>query len=196
MTPTLTDAPATLPTERPVPARAATPAMTGGKRKVKFATADGFQQAMKAKIDRYFRYTKQDPRDSAAMYLKTATIFLLFIASYTLLVFVVTKLVNISRINPAVAYLTGCEPAELIDLPLARIVRLAPDAPAAESPLYDPIARALSDGRDLRDQPAIITDKRGRTQPVRFSLFPLRDRDKVVGGVVIVQPSPVAPAAR
>lgn len=117
----------------------------------------------------------------------------LIINSIADLVFVVTKLVNISRINPAVVYLTGYESAELIDEPLARFVRLGSGVPAGESPMFDPIARALQDGRDLRDQSAIVTDRHGRTQAVRFNLFPLRDRDKVVGGVVILQTLPAAP---
>lgn len=120
----------------------------------------------------------------------------LIINSIADLVLVVTKLVNISRINPAVSYLTGYDSAELVDVPLGRVVRLASDAPAAASPVADPIARALQDGRDLRDQPAIISDKPGREVPVRFNLYPLRDRDKVVGGVVILQSLPADPAAK
>src|SRR3954451_5755677 len=61
-------------------------------RKVKFASADGFQRTIKARVDRYFRYTRQSPRDNAAMYLKTATILLWFFASYALLVFAVSSL--------------------------------------------------------------------------------------------------------
>jgi linoleoyl-CoA desaturase len=60
-------------------------------RKVKFASADGFQQAIKARVDRYFRYTRQSPRDCATMYLKTATILLWFFASWALLVFAVSN---------------------------------------------------------------------------------------------------------
>jgi hypothetical protein len=45
----------------------------------------------------------------------------------------------------------------------------------------------MNDGRDLREQSATVTDKLGRAIPVRIALFPLRDRDKVVGGVVILQ---------
>jgi linoleoyl-CoA desaturase len=71
--------------DRPVPAR------DPSKRKLKFASADGFQQAIKARVDRYFRYTRQSPRDCAAMYLKTATILLWFFASYALLVFAVSN---------------------------------------------------------------------------------------------------------
>lgn len=102
-------------------------------------------------------------------------------------VFVLTKAMNISRVNPAVTHLTGLEPAELINQPLSRVVRLIGPHAGADAPLVDPIAQALKDGRDLRDQAAVVRDKRGRQTPVRFTLFPLRDRDKVVGGVVTLQ---------
>src|SRR6476469_3026928 len=61
-------------------------------RKLKFASADGFQRALKARVDRYFRYTRQSPQDAASMYLKTATILLWFAASYCLLVFAVSNI--------------------------------------------------------------------------------------------------------
>jgi hypothetical protein len=53
--------------------------------------------------------------------------------------------------------------------------------------MLDPIAQAMNDGRDLREQQAAVVDKAGREIPVRLALFPLRDRDRVVGGVVILQ---------
>ena len=46
---------------------------------------------------------------------------------------------------------------------------------------------ALREGRDLRDQPARVINQRGESTPVRFTLFPVRDGDKVVGGVVILE---------
>ena len=114
----------------------------------------------------------------------------LIVDSINDLVLVLTKARNISRVNPAVVRLTGREPAELVNQPLSLIVRLAAARQGAEAPLRDPIAQALSDGRDLRDQAAVVEDKRGRQTPVRFSLFPLRDQDKVVGGVVTLQITP------
>ena len=59
--------------------------------------------------------------------------------------------------------------------------------------MIDPIARALKDGRDLRDQNAFVVDTRGRKIAVRFTLFPLRDRNKVVGGIVTLQVISAAP---
>jgi PAS domain S-box-containing protein len=108
----------------------------------------------------------------------------LIVDSISDLVLVLTKALNISRVNPAVVHLTGLEPSELINQPLSRIVRLTADEQGGPARLRDPIAQALKDGHDLRDQPAAVEDKHGRKTRVSFSLFPLRDRDKVVGGVV------------
>lgn len=115
---------------------------------------------------------------------------LLIIDSITDAVFVVTKLMNISRMNPAAVHLTGFEPAGVVDKPLGGLVRLA----AAAKPTFDILARTLVDGHELRDQAAVLTTKGGQSIPVRLSVYPLRDRDKVVGGVVILQASaPVSP---
>ena len=100
------------------------------------------------------------------------------------LVLVLTKATNISRVNPAVVRLSGLEPHELIHRPFATF---ATGADAGPSPMLDPIALAMAEGRDLRDHPSLVTDKLGRKIPVRLALFPLRDRDKVVGGIVILQ---------
>jgi hypothetical protein len=56
-----------------------------------------------------------------------------------------------------------------------------------DAPLANPLAQALKHGQDLRDQPATIEAKTGALIPIRFALYPLRDRDKVVGGVVTLQ---------
>jgi PAS domain S-box-containing protein len=97
---------------------------------------------------------------------------------------VLTKATNISRVNPAVVRITGFEPHELINRPFASLAELTYDRTA---PMLDPIAQAMKDGRDLRDQEAVVQDRLGRRIPVHVALFPLRDRDKVVGGVVILQ---------
>ncbi|MSU65701.1 MAG: PAS domain-containing protein [Opitutus sp.] len=116
----------------------------------------------------------------------------LIINSITDLVFVVTKAMNVTRVNPAVILLTGLEAAKMINQPLSRVARLV--GAGGDAPMLDPIIQALKNGRDLRDQPALVEDVRGHLTPVRFTLFPLRDKDKVVGGVVTLQISP--PAAK
>jgi len=117
----------------------------------------------------------------------------LIINSISDLVLVVTKALNISRINPAVTHLTGWNAADLVDRPLAHLVRFVREGEAKESLLFDPVAQALADGHDLRAQPALVTDSRGRQTPVHLHAYPVRDRDKVVGGVIVLQL--VAPAS-
>jgi CHASE3 domain sensor protein len=109
----------------------------------------------------------------------------LIISSISDLVLVLTKAMNISRMNPAVVRVTGREPQDLVHRPFSVLARLTDRT--GETPLVDPMAQALRDGQDLREQTALLEDKLGRKIPVRLALFPLRDRDKVVGGVVILQ---------
>jgi CHASE3 domain sensor protein len=121
----------------------------------------------------------------------------LIINSINDLVFVLTKGTKISRINPAAVHLIGLEAADLINQPLSRFVQLVNESGSKFAPLIDPIVIALKEGRDLRDQTAVLLDRRGRQTRVNFTLFPLRDRDKVVGGVVTLQltrPAAGAPA--
>ncbi len=117
---------------------------------------------------------------------------LLIIDSISDAVFVVTKLINVSRLNPAAIHLTDYEPAELIDKPLAHILSLT-SAVGTTPPSFDPLARTIAEGHELRDRPATLTTKKGQSIPVRLNVYPLRDRDKVVGGVVILQALPPTP---
>jgi PAS domain S-box-containing protein len=100
-------------------------------------------------------------------------------------VIVLTKALNISRINPAVVHLTGYEAKDAVNEPLHRLVRLE----ARPTQAADPLAQALKEGRDVRDQPAVALGRNGEEIPVRLTLFPLRDHGKVVGGVVLLRVS-------
>jgi PAS domain-containing protein len=112
---------------------------------------------------------------------------ILIINSISDAVFVLTKSMNISRINPAVVHLVGLEPHELVNRPFSCVVQLNPGAGGGNGLLHDPLYQALAEGRDLRDLPAVLEDKRGRKTSVRLTIFPLRDGDKVVGGIVVLQ---------
>jgi CHASE3 domain sensor protein len=114
----------------------------------------------------------------------------LIIDSINDLVFVLTKAMNVSRINPAVVLQTGWEAADLVNKPFSSIVRLSGGDRGAETSLVDPMAQALAAGHDLQNQTGLLEDKRGGNTTVRLALYPLRDRDKVVGGVVIIQAAP------
>jgi PAS domain S-box-containing protein len=111
---------------------------------------------------------------------------LLIVNSISDAVFVLTKVMNISRINPAVVHLTGWEAPDLVNRPLSSVVRL--EAREGGGPLVEPLQQALKEGRDLRDRPAIAEDRRGGKVNVLLTLYPLQDKDKVVGGIVILRP--------
>lgn len=109
----------------------------------------------------------------------------LIVDSISDLVLVVTKALNISRINPAVTHLTGLSAASLINQPLSRIVRLAGSGEGGTR--RDPVAQSLKEGHDLRGLAAFVEDEHGRQQAVEFAMYPLRDRDRVVGGIVTLK---------
>jgi PAS domain-containing protein len=94
------------------------------------------------------------------------------------LVFVLTRTLAITRINPAVVRATGRDEVALLGQPLATIVHV----PGTADPALPALVRALADGRDLHDLPVVIAGRNAR-----LNLFPLRDRDKVVGGIAIAQ---------
>jgi linoleoyl-CoA desaturase len=66
-------------------AQAVSPALNLSPQNVRFGLGDAFQKAMKAKVDRYFRYTGKAQRDCPQMYTKTAIILAWFIGAYVLL---------------------------------------------------------------------------------------------------------------
>jgi sigma-B regulation protein RsbU (phosphoserine phosphatase) len=115
----------------------------------------------------------------------------LIIDSIGELVFVLTKALNISRINPAVTRTTGYASADLVKMPLARIIRL--DAKGDDATSLAPLAAALSAGRGLEDVAAVIIAKDDVTRAVRLTLAPLFDNNRVVGAVVTVRVSPPDP---
>jgi PAS domain S-box len=112
------------------------------------------------------------------------------------LVFVLTKALNVTRINPAVVHLTGWEAKDLLGGPLQKVLQLEKNEAELDLSPIGPIAQALRDGRELRDRAALIADRRGRRVAARCALFPLRDRDKVVGGILIVHAASVSQEAR
>lgn len=99
------------------------------------------------------------------------------------LVFVLTRTLAITRLNPAVLRATGLEETDLLSQPLAKVVGMA----GAPDPALSVLTRALAEGRDLHDVQVVIAGCNAR-----LNLFPLRDHDKVVGGIAIarIEPSP------
>ncbi len=111
----------------------------------------------------------------------------LIIDSIGELVFVLTKAVNISRINPAVTHVAGYTAAEIIKSPLGRVVHLLPHAGADAAASTAAVAAALKAGHRLHDLPAVIIARNGEHVPARLTLVPLQDGNRVVGGVVTLR---------
>jgi CHASE3 domain sensor protein len=114
----------------------------------------------------------------------------LIVNSVNDLVFVLTKALNVTRINAAVVNLTGRIDEAILTGPLARVVEVAPEPSTG----LDPLARALLEGRELRHHPAVVLGQGARRIPARLTLIPLRDQDKVVGAVVVVQVAFLSPS--
>jgi CHASE3 domain sensor protein len=109
----------------------------------------------------------------------------LIINSIAEMVFVISRALNVSRINPAVVHHTDWQPQDLVAQSIERVLQLPPQAAGASE--QNPLSQAMRDGREIQDRPATLTTRSGRTIPVRFSLVPLHDQSKVVGGVVTVR---------
>lgn len=99
------------------------------------------------------------------------------------LVFVVTKSLAITRINPAVSRQTGWTDEDILGRPLLEFVRDENASPAGSAS----IDLALRVGRELHDQAGQLRNRQGVLIPVRFTMLPVRDNDKVVGGVVLLR---------
>jgi HAMP domain-containing protein len=104
----------------------------------------------------------------------------LIIDSIGELVFVVTKTLAVSRINPAVTRAIGFDASDLIRAPLARVLEVRADAATGD------IAQALKDSRPVHDVAVTLTAKDGTKLPARLALVPVIDANRVVGGVATV----------
>jgi PAS domain S-box-containing protein len=101
------------------------------------------------------------------------------------LVFVVSKALNVTRLNPVVAHSTGFAEEEILGRPITRILRL--DAKESSPPAADRLQSAVAEGRELQSYPAELIDRGGKARPGVISVVPLRDHDLVVGAVVVLR---------
>jgi CHASE3 domain sensor protein len=109
----------------------------------------------------------------------------LIINSIEEMVIVISRALNISRVNPAVVQTTHWEPQELISQSIERVLQFPPDPAGGAS--QNPLTAAMRDGRQIQDRPANLLERSGRIIPIRYTLIPLHDQDKIVGGVVTVR---------
>jgi len=105
------------------------------------------------------------------------------------LVIVLTKAGHITRVNTAVLRFSGWEASELVKEPFAKLVRLSGTSDALPDPssLNKRIADAMKDGRDLVDQVGLALGNNGREADARVSLYPLRDQNKIIGGILTLR---------
>jgi CHASE3 domain sensor protein len=108
----------------------------------------------------------------------------LIINSIAEMIFVISRALNVSRINPAVVHRTNWQPQDLIAQSIQRVLQLPAEAGGSGQ---NPLNQAMRDGREIQERPAVLTTRSGQTMPVRYSLVPLHDQDKVVGGVLTVR---------
>jgi PAS domain S-box-containing protein len=108
----------------------------------------------------------------------------LIINSIAEMVFVISRALNVSRINPAVVQQTGWQAEDLISQSIERVLQFATDATGGSE--HNPLIQAMRDGREIQERAGVFLTRAGRRIPARFSLIPLRDQDKVVGAVVTI----------
>lgn len=101
------------------------------------------------------------------------------------LVFVLSKALNVTRLNPVVAHATGLAEEEILGRPIAQFLRLPAEETGA--PTADRLARAVTEGRELTGYPAELLDRSGKSRPGVLSVVPLRDDNLVVGAVVVLR---------
>ena len=111
----------------------------------------------------------------------------LIIDSIGELVFVLTKALNITRINPAVTHTVGYTESDAIRLPLRKLVTLTE---AGDTGGMDRLLEAAKADRSLHNVAATITAKDGTVLPMRLTLVPIRDGKRVVGAVVTLRGVP------
>jgi len=109
------------------------------------------------------------------------------------LVVVLTKAGHITRVNTAVLRFSGWDAAELVKEPFEKLVRLTGTGGHASGDATDSatlnkrIADAMKDGRDLVDQVGLALGCNGREAAARVSLYPLRDQNKIIGGILTLR---------
>ncbi len=107
----------------------------------------------------------------------------LIIDSIGELIFVLTKVLSVSRINPAVTRVTGYRLSDLMRTPLDRLVRLEPAAAGATEPKSRLLLETLNAGKSLHDLPVTLTTKQGAELHGRLTFVPLQDGKQIVGAV-------------
>lgn len=100
-------------------------------------------------------------------------------------IFVISKAINISRVNPAVVHTTGYDLAEIVGHPMSRILDI-PELPAGDATAQIRFEQAVKQGREIQGRRGHLLCKNGTAIPMYFNMVPLRDQNSVVGSVMTV----------
>lgn len=110
------------------------------------------------------------------------------------MVLVLTKALNISRVNPALLRAGGYTEAEVIKAPLGRLVRLTSGADGSAPEKLELLSAAIKEDRPVQDLPAFLVKKGAAPLPVLLSLVPMRESNQVIGCVVTLRARPATHA--
>ena len=111
----------------------------------------------------------------------------LIIDSVGELVFVLTKVLSVSRINPAVTRSAGYALPDVMKIPLSRFVTLEPSAAAGVEPKPELLLETLKAGRSLDNLAVVLTAKDGARLKGRLNFVPLQDGKLIVGAVATLR---------
>jgi PAS domain-containing protein len=99
---------------------------------------------------------------------------------------VISKALNISRVNPSVVHTTGYDLPDLVGNPLTKLLEIPePPAGGAGAPLT--FVQAVNEGREIQNRRGNLLCKNGTVIPIRFHMIPFRDQNKVVGSVLMLR---------
>lgn len=98
---------------------------------------------------------------------------------------VISKSINISRVNPAVIHTTGYDLPEIVGNPMFKILDI-PASSAGDATSAIRFVQAVKEGREIQGRSGNLLCKNGAVIPVRFNMVPLRDQNTVVGSVLTV----------
>jgi PAS domain S-box-containing protein len=98
-------------------------------------------------------------------------------------ILVISKAMNISRVNAIVVRTSGYEPQDLVGGGLGKVLEI--EEPPGGAALG--FRQALKEGREILERPGRLLCLNGAALPVRVNMMPLCERGKVVGGVLTVR---------
>jgi len=98
---------------------------------------------------------------------------------------IISKSINISRVNPAVVHTTGYDLPELVGNTMFKILDI-PESSSGDATSALRFVQAVKEGREIQGRRGSLLCKNGSVIPVRFNMVPLRDQNTVVGSVLTV----------